>query len=252
VNYGAPIRPTRPRRHKAEDRGHDLYETPRVAVESLMQVEPLPPRIWEPACGRGAIAVPLRDYGHKVWASDLIDYKWGGQDEAAADFTADQAATPPWIPGAIVTNPPFSLAQDFIELALRRAEKVVMLMRLAVLESVRRTNVLENAPLARVWVYRERLPMMHRDGWTGPRAASDTAMAWFVWDWSYEGEPVIRRLSWRDTPTARADQTAAPRPAAGRRQREITPPPWVRSARAAGAAGGDGQGGADQGGGVVA
>src|SRR6516162_8818181 len=62
-------------RHPLAERGHDLYETPDVAVEALLRVERLPHRIWEPAAGRGAIVrVLLRRAGHAVIASDVADY----------------------------------------------------------------------------------------------------------------------------------------------------------------------------------
>ena len=40
-------------RHPDSERGNDLYETPEVATLALLTVEPLPPTILEPACGRG-------------------------------------------------------------------------------------------------------------------------------------------------------------------------------------------------------
>src|SRR5262249_58394798 len=46
------------------ERSDDLYETPTVAVEALLREERLPHRLWEPACGRGAIVRPLRAAGH--------------------------------------------------------------------------------------------------------------------------------------------------------------------------------------------
>ena len=61
-------------RHPLAERGDDLYETPPVAVEALLRVEHLPRRIWEPACGPGAIVRVLRAHGHEVLASDLVDY----------------------------------------------------------------------------------------------------------------------------------------------------------------------------------
>src|SRR6516225_4745034 len=62
-------------RHSHAERGHDLYETPSVAVEALLRVLALPRgAIWEPACGRSAIANVLRAYGHRVVCTDLIDY----------------------------------------------------------------------------------------------------------------------------------------------------------------------------------
>jgi hypothetical protein len=61
-------------RHAHAERGHDLYETPSVAVKALLRVLRLPTVIWEPAYGRGAIANVLRAHGHHVVCSDLIDY----------------------------------------------------------------------------------------------------------------------------------------------------------------------------------
>jgi len=43
-------------RHPLAERGDDLYETPPVAVEALLRVDRIPRRVWEPACGHGAIA----------------------------------------------------------------------------------------------------------------------------------------------------------------------------------------------------
>jgi ParB-like nuclease domain len=56
------------------ERGVDLYQTPAAAVRALLDVEKLPRRLWEPACGPGAIVRVLRAAGHEVLASDLVDY----------------------------------------------------------------------------------------------------------------------------------------------------------------------------------
>src|SRR5262245_19117963 len=51
-------------RHPLVDRGHDLYETPSVAVDALLRVLSLPTgAILDPACRRGAIANVLRAHG---------------------------------------------------------------------------------------------------------------------------------------------------------------------------------------------
>jgi hypothetical protein len=73
---------------------------------------------------------------------------------------------------------------------------VVMLLRLAFLESERRCHILENRGLARVHCFRKRLPMMHRDGWEGRKANSGMAFAWFVWDCTLRGPTTIDRISW--------------------------------------------------------
>lgn len=185
------------KRHHLADRGDDLYQTPPEAVRSLLRVETLPHRIWEPACGPGAIVRELRAAGHTVFASDLIDYRSEHQDWTGWDFLLPAPEQPDGIQ-AIVTNPPFKLAQEFVARALEMAPLVVMLLRLAFLESERRTQILENGMLARVHVYRNRLPMMHRDGWSGSKIHnSAVAFAWFVWDRRHSGLPAtLHRLSW--------------------------------------------------------
>lgn len=51
-------------------------------------------------------------------------------------------------------------------------------------------------PPARVYVFRQRLPIMHRDGWKGRRAPSAMAFCWIVWDRRHQGPTVLRRISW--------------------------------------------------------
>jgi hypothetical protein len=178
--------------HHHADRGPDLYQTPAVATEALLRVEVLPHWIWEPAAGKGAIVNVLRDYGHAVVASDLADY--GFPLDQVADFL--KVAKVPAGIEAIVTNPPFKLIGPFVAHALELCPRVIMLARLAFLESEARTDILERSGLARVHVFRNRLPMMHRDGWSGPRASSAVAFAWYVWDRSYSGPPELHRISW--------------------------------------------------------
>jgi hypothetical protein len=149
-------------RHALSERGADLYETPACAVEALLRVEQLPHQIWEPAAGRGAIVNVLCGHGHAVIASDLFDY--GFPLHFVADFLTAQA---PLGCDCILTNPPFQIIGEFVAHALDLAPRVIMLARLAFLESERRTNILEKRGLARIHAFRNRLPMMHsrRLGW---------------------------------------------------------------------------------------
>jgi hypothetical protein len=180
-------------RHALAERGDDLYETPAVAVEALLRHAPLPHRLWEPAAGRGAIVKVLRSAGHEVLASDLVDY---GEPThfARRDFLMERKA-PDGCEG-IVSNPPYKLAEEFVEHALELSPLVVMLLRLAFLESERRCGILEGRGLARVLVFRRRLPMMHREGWEGRKGNSGMAFAWFVWSRGHVGPTTIERISW--------------------------------------------------------
>lgn len=178
------------------ERGDDLYETPAEAVHALLRVEPLPRNIWEPCCGLGAITRVLRSAGHVVHATDLVDYNSNHQDHARRDFLMERST--PAGTEAIVTNPPYKLANEFVAHALELCPRVVMLLRLAFLESERRTTILDGGHLARVHVFKNRLPMMHRAGWTGPKVTNPTAFAWFCWDRNHVGPTTLNRIAWMD------------------------------------------------------
>lgn len=173
----------------SEHRG-DCYDTPPVAVHELLKVEQLPHCIWEPACGTGNIVKVLRAIGHEVIATDLNNR--GCPDSLdRIDFLLPCKVES----DAILTNPPFSLAEKFVATALERAPVVIMLLRLAFYESSRRSHILDNGKLARIHVFAKRLPMMHRAGWEGRKAHSGMAFAWFVWDQAHHGPATIDRIN---------------------------------------------------------
>jgi len=186
-------------RHRCavKERGDDLYETPSVATEALAAAARLPRVIWEPACGRGAIAGVLAARGHHVISTDLVDYGYEGA-EARRDFLFEESA--PLGVEAIVTNPPYKIADAFVAHAIRLCPKVFMLLRLAFLESgvksADRRFALDGGRLKRVMVFANRLPAMNRDGYEGKKCSNGKAYAWFCWDADHCGEPRIKRLWW--------------------------------------------------------
>ena len=156
-------------RHPLTERGHDLYETPPEAVQALLRVERIPHRVWECCAGKGAIVRVLRNAGHAVIASDIIDY--GFPLHFVADFL--EMTTAPFGTEAILTNVPFRYAAKCAAKALELCPRVYMLMRLAFYEAGELNNkrldrhlralVLDGGKLARIHVFRLRLPMMHRE-----------------------------------------------------------------------------------------
>jgi hypothetical protein len=170
------------------ERGDDTYPTPPAAVHALLTVEQFPDPIWEPAAGPGGIVQVLRETGHQVVATTITDQ--GCADcRGGVDFL-EQREAPPGVT-AILTNPPFSLAADFVRHGLTLVPRVAMLLRLAFLESIDRTDIIEGGQLARIYAFRNRLPMMHRDGWTGPKAGNAHAYGWFVWEVDHNGPPTL-------------------------------------------------------------
>lgn len=187
--------------HALKDRGDDFYATPAEAVRALLAIEGayLPARLWEPACGDGAIVLPLRAAGFSVHASDLVN-RGCPDSEAGVDFLMPFPV--PADIGGIVTNPPFKSAVEFVEKSLSIAPYVAMLLRLSFLEGVQRKPWFESGPLARIHVSSRRLPMMHRGGWEREKAGSAIAFAWFVWDARHKGPPAVQWFDWAEFPHA--------------------------------------------------
>ena len=114
--------------------------------------------------------------------------------KSGVDFLTTTKA-PPGVE-CTLTNPPYKCATEFVARAVELTPLVVMLLRFTFMESKRRTPILKSGRLARVHVFRERLPMMHRHGWAGPKASSSIAFAWFVFDRNHTGPTTLDRISW--------------------------------------------------------
>jgi hypothetical protein len=181
-------------RHSYAERGNDCYPTTPGATRALLQAEPVPHFAWDPACGTGNITAELRAAGHEVVATDIADYgiPITAPSYYGVDFLLEQQA--PARCEAIVCNPPYKLAPQFVRHALTLVPFTAMLLRLAFLESASRADILEGGQLAHVLVFRRRLPMMHRHNWTGNRASNSMCFAWFVWRRDWCGNPEIKRI----------------------------------------------------------
>lgn len=169
----------------AAERGPDFYATPYAALPPLLCAEGrrLPKVLWEPACGNGALALPLRNRGFDVVSTDLYD--WGCPDSSGGvDFLEASAERfKPDAPFGIVTNPPFGIVEDFVERAISLSPYVALLLRLAFLESEGRMRWFPNVGLRRVHIISERLPMMHRHGWLGPKLdKAALCFGWFIFE----------------------------------------------------------------------
>lgn len=184
-------------RHKLADRGADMYPTPPEAVRALLAAESFPQDVWEPAAGLGAIVDVLRAQGHRVVATELVDYGDASPGILTGIDFLKTAQAPKGV-SCIITNPPYKLATEFVRHGLALVPKVALLMRLAFLEGRGRSDILDGGRLARVLVFRDRLPMMHRHNWTGPRSTSAMAFCWCIWDADHAGPTQLSRISWRD------------------------------------------------------
>lgn len=163
----------------------DFYPTPPRGTQALLAVEKFIGGIWEPACGDGAISRELEAVGYDVVSTDLINRGYGTSNR---DFLLDYQTTA----DNIVTNPPFKLANEFVAHALTRSRrKVAMLCRLAWLEGKERGKMFQRTPLARVWVFSSRIPMLRNGDAMMAGGGGMIAFAWYVWDHEHSGPPTL-------------------------------------------------------------
>jgi hypothetical protein len=129
----------------------------------------------------------LRAHGRRVVCTDIaID---------GVDFRDRRCA--PERAQAIVANPPFSLAADFVRHGLKLVPKVVILERIQFLESEDRADIIDGGDLARVLVFADRVPRMHKAGWNGKRSSPAMCLAWFVFERGHLLQPVLKRIRCR-------------------------------------------------------
>lgn len=167
-------------RHEAADSPDD-FPTPMWATRALIEhvigadaVRGL--SCLEPACGRGYMVRPLREYFGRVDAADAYHYGFG----PVRDFLTYpyEALSHDWL----ITNPPFRLAEEFVERAMTVARKgVAILARTVFLESVGRyEGIFSVTPPTKFAQFSERVPMVK--GRVDPKASTATGYAWFVWE----------------------------------------------------------------------
>lgn len=165
----------------------DFYQTPPSMVEKLLEIEYFDKskNILEPCEGGGAISNILLKKGHTVEACDIL---------TGSDFLKENRYNP-----YIITNPPYSLAKEFILHSIDVVEiKFAMLLPLSYLHGKDRYETFFKNPtvypLVRVHVF-TRCPMLtetiREDG------KYNTGMqiyAWFIWEkvWAKsQPEPII-------------------------------------------------------------
>lgn len=161
-------------------RAGDLYITPRWVTEALIPFLPSPPRrIWEPAAGAtGAIAWPLAAAGFSVVTTDINDPESPLDFLATADATAD----------GVVSNPPVSLAQEFIEHALDLSvDFAAMLLRVDFDSAKTRRHLFADCP-----IFAGKVVLTRRIRWfEGSTGSPSYNHCWFIWNWNYQGLPTI-------------------------------------------------------------
>jgi len=133
MSIGASMAGGNPENGRVDD---DFYETEDSATHAIMRFlkrqwsEPV--RVWENACGRGAMSEVMVGYQglvQGVISTDLVDrgYGTGGVDFLQVDSLP---VTQSGVYDTIITNPPFELTFDFFNHAVTLGvQRMVFLMK---------------------------------------------------------------------------------------------------------------------------
>ena len=130
----------------------------------------------EPAAGRGYMSRPLSEYFASVQSADAHPYGFC----PIRDFLSYpyEAGSHDWV----ITNPPFRLAEEFVDRSLTVARRgVAILARTVFIESAGRyERLFRNNPPTVFAQFVERVPMVR--GRVDAKASTATGYAWLIWD----------------------------------------------------------------------
>ena len=145
--------------------------------------------IYDPCCGSGCIVKTLRSYGFRsVLSSDISSENFIDGEKGVNVYNIDNN-----ICDVIITKPPFSemaqnnMLQEFLRISKR---KVILLLDINYLSSLRRKEMLENSPLKYVYINSQRI-VLKKHGDIKPKIRSSTMYIWCVWDKEYNGKPIL-------------------------------------------------------------
>jgi len=145
----------------------DYYPTPPEATKALLNFLKLPAEtvIWEPACGQGHMVKVMEEYGYKVTGSDI---------QGDEDYLKIPTKECDWI----ITNPPFSVSQEFIERSIQHGKPFALLLKSQYWHAKKRLELFRNFPPSYI------LPLTWRpDFLFGKRGSGSPLMdvMWVVW-----------------------------------------------------------------------
>jgi len=169
----------------------DMYQTPYSITEKLLDNELFFRNlsVLEPAAGEGAIVRILEENFEDVAHFDI--------EKDGKDFLTLERRPCYYI----ITNPPFSLANEFIVKAKKLCLiKFAFLMPLNYLQGVHRHktifSVKDSFPLKRVHVFTRMPTLTNEVRSDGKYSTGMQALAWYVWERTRNAEASTPTINW--------------------------------------------------------
>lgn len=160
----------------------DFYPTPVNTVLHFLKNHNIKEgHILEPSAGCGNILEAIRESGYKneitsveIREEEMDNLSKYGEVYIAdfLDWDADKKYT------TIIGNPPYRLAQEFMEKCFEIADEdteIIMLLRTAFLESKKRYEFWQKHPVSKLYV------LSQRPSFTG-KGTDSASYSWFIWD----------------------------------------------------------------------
>jgi hypothetical protein len=162
-----------------ERKALDQYETPAWVTQGLIPNLPvIGGVVWEPAAGSGKMVAALRQAGFDVISTDIA---------TGTDFLR---SSPRNGVSAVITNPPYALATEFIERALSLIPPngfVAMLLRADFDSAKTRRYLFADCP-----AFAKKVVLTRRIRWIeGSTGSPSFNHAWFMWDRAHRGPPKL-------------------------------------------------------------
>ena len=155
----------------------DDFQTPPIALKPLYPYLPKNWTIWEPAAGKRNLVHELAHRKYKVIGTDVID-------KPAHDFLDGEPGIK-W--DCIITNPPFSLKQPFLERCYRLGKPFALLLPLTTFETAKRQKLFKEYGL-------EVILFDKRVNFETPNNVANSS-SWFATAWFTHGLGVGQQLS---------------------------------------------------------
>ncbi len=170
---------------KEERQNEDYYATDPIAIDKLLEVENIDGIVWECACGEGHLSERLKQLGHQVYSTDIVNRN--NYVDKIVDFLEVQKRHSNCHID-IITNPPYKYATEFVLKALDLVDngrKVCMFLKLQFLEGIGRYNDLfSKYPPKTIYVFSKRIMCAKNGEFEKMKqgGGSAVAYAWYVWE----------------------------------------------------------------------
>lgn len=162
------------------NRKADDFQTPKNAILPIIKYLDKSKVVWECACGFGNLVSSFRQAGFTCFGTDIKDgYDFLTYSPENYDY--------------IVTNPPFSLKQQFLERCYRLDKPFALLLPLTTFETRKRQKLFEKYGVQVIFLDK-RIRFETPSGRKGKSSSPWFASAWFTWKLNLEKDMIFREL----------------------------------------------------------